>query len=247
MSTLSNTVALREAEFIGDVMCTTLSYLQENECESSPKTRNLHLRRDHEVEHNQQQPTIILEAVALYDFWMWHAFFGPSGANNEINILDQLLIFNGIFLGKSYDVPFVANETSYKRGYYLTIGIYPKFGVFVKSFTCPNDDKRLKFKSTQESATKDIEHAFGLLKRRWQIHTVPIRFMEHRRISTPMHTCFILHNMILEDEGKKICCYNENESLPNAEGVCHGSETYTLNRAEVYDRVGHHNLRADLV
>lgn len=46
MSTLSNTVALREAEFIGDVMCTTLSYLQENECESSRKKINPPLWRD---------------------------------------------------------------------------------------------------------------------------------------------------------------------------------------------------------
>ncbi|XP_023739316.1 uncharacterized protein LOC111887380 [Lactuca sativa] len=53
-SSSSNTLALREAGFIGDVMRTSLDYLQENEGESShPKTRNPHLRRNHEVEHNQ--------------------------------------------------------------------------------------------------------------------------------------------------------------------------------------------------
>ena len=25
-----------------------------------------------------------------------------------------------------------------------------------------------------------------------------------------MYACFILHNMILEDEGKAICCFGEN-------------------------------------
>lgn len=43
LSTSFNTLALREAGFIGDVMRTTLAYLQENEGESPhPKIRNPH-------------------------------------------------------------------------------------------------------------------------------------------------------------------------------------------------------------
>ncbi|CAI9264199.1 unnamed protein product [Lactuca saligna] len=53
--------------------------------------------------------------------------------------------------------------------------------------------------------------------------------------------------MILENEGKTIFRYNENENLPNVEGVGIGSETYIATRWEVYDQRGHHNLRADLV
>lgn len=61
---------------------------------------------------------------------------------------------------------FQANETSYKRGYYRTDEIYLELVVFVKSFSCPNDDKQINFKSAQESARKDIERAFSILKRR---------------------------------------------------------------------------------
>ncbi|XP_020254166.1 uncharacterized protein LOC109831244 [Asparagus officinalis] len=32
-------------------------------------------------------PTIILEAVAPYDLWIWHAYFGLPGSNNDINVL----------------------------------------------------------------------------------------------------------------------------------------------------------------
>ncbi|XP_020242659.1 uncharacterized protein LOC109820874 [Asparagus officinalis] len=32
-------------------------------------------------------PTIILEAVASYDLWIWHAYFGLPGSNNDINVL----------------------------------------------------------------------------------------------------------------------------------------------------------------
>ena len=35
-----------------------------------------------------REPTIILEVVASYDFWIWHAFFGLPGSNNNINVLE---------------------------------------------------------------------------------------------------------------------------------------------------------------
>ncbi|CAI9284196.1 unnamed protein product [Lactuca saligna] len=40
------------------------------------------------------------------------------GSNNDINVLDQSTIFNDIYIGKSYDVSFQANKTSYKPGYH---------------------------------------------------------------------------------------------------------------------------------
>lgn len=34
-----------------------------------------------------REPTIILEAVASKDLWIWHAFFGLPGSHNDINVL----------------------------------------------------------------------------------------------------------------------------------------------------------------
>ncbi|XP_020266343.1 uncharacterized protein LOC109841816 [Asparagus officinalis] len=38
-------------------------------------------------------PTIILEAVADYDLWIWHAYFGLPGSNNDINVLEASHLF----------------------------------------------------------------------------------------------------------------------------------------------------------
>ncbi|XP_023743030.1 uncharacterized protein LOC111891185 [Lactuca sativa] len=199
------------------------------------------MRGDH------KEPTIILEAIASHDIWIWHAFFGSAGANNDINMLDQSPVFNDIYLGKSHGVPYQANGVAYKRGYYLTDSIYPALSVFVKSFTCPNDPKRKKFKEAQESARKDVERTFGVLKRCWQVLTVGARSYEVKRLQHVMYACIILHNMILEDEGRAICRYNENEVLPNDEGVVVGTQEYRVNRREVHNRNIHHALRVDLV
>ncbi|GJR12373.1 putative nuclease HARBI1 isoform X2 [Tanacetum coccineum] len=34
---------------------------------------------------DKKYPTIMLEAVASQDLWIWHVFYGMSGANNDIN------------------------------------------------------------------------------------------------------------------------------------------------------------------
>ncbi|XP_052625753.1 uncharacterized protein LOC128132813 [Lactuca sativa] len=176
----------------------------------------------------------------IHQFYMVHegehGFPGMlAGANNDINVLDQSPVFNDIYLGKSHDVPFQANMVVYKRGYYLTDGIYPPLSVFVKLFTCPNDPKRKKFKEAQESARKDVERAFGVLKRRWQVLTVGARSYEVKRLQHVMYACVILHNMILEDEGRAICRYNENEVLPNVEGVAVDEDSDMLVESEDSD------------
>ncbi|KAM6574457.1 uncharacterized protein LOC115696361 [Cannabis sativa] len=38
-------------------------------------------------------PTIILEAVADYDLWIWHAYFGLPRSNNDINVLEASHLF----------------------------------------------------------------------------------------------------------------------------------------------------------
>jgi hypothetical protein len=45
---------------------------------------------------NNQKPTIVLEAVASHDLWLWHAFFGLPGSQNNITILEHLLLFCNI-------------------------------------------------------------------------------------------------------------------------------------------------------
>ncbi|XP_074377265.1 uncharacterized protein LOC141718780 [Apium graveolens] len=45
--------------------------------------------------------TIILEAVASSDLWIWHTFVGVVGSNNDINVLDRSPIFDDVLQGRA--------------------------------------------------------------------------------------------------------------------------------------------------
>ncbi|GJZ26722.1 ALP1-like protein [Tanacetum coccineum] len=151
-------------------------------------------------------PFILLEAIASNDLWIWHAFFGVSGMNNDVNVLRQSPLFNDLKSGRAPDVSFVANNVPYKRGYYLTDGIYPQWSVLIKSIKNPgtNDHKRILYKTKHEAARKDVERAFGVLKQKWKIIKYPARGLTQSRLSDIMYTCIILHNMIIHDNGNAI-------------------------------------------
>ncbi|GJU46263.1 ALP1-like protein [Tanacetum coccineum] len=87
-------------------------------------------------------PFILLEAIASNDLWIWHAFFGVSGMNNDVNVLRQSPIFNDLKSGRAPEVPFVANSVLYKRGYYIIDGIYPQWSVLIKSIKNPEEQHR---------------------------------------------------------------------------------------------------------
>ncbi|XP_057803233.1 uncharacterized protein LOC131018532 [Salvia miltiorrhiza] len=112
---------------------------------------------------DQGEPTIILEAVASQDLWIWHTFFGTPGSNNYINVLNNSTLFNDRLQGMGVSVTYQVNNAYYTSGYYLTDGIYPNWPVFVKSPTHPTDPKGKRFKVLQEAARKDIERACGVL------------------------------------------------------------------------------------
>ncbi|KAL5540431.1 hypothetical protein UlMin_044947 [Ulmus minor] len=67
-------------------------------------------------------PTIILEAVADYDLWIWHAYFGLPGIAPPAHYVIQ---------GKEYNM-----------GYYLADGIYPKWSTLVQSIHDPHGPKK---------------------------------------------------------------------------------------------------------
>ncbi|XP_057808831.1 uncharacterized protein LOC131023302 [Salvia miltiorrhiza] len=167
----------------------------------------------HSVEplfNHQGEPTIILEAVASQDLWIWHAFFGTPGSNNDINVLNNSTLFNDRLQGIGVPVTYQVNNAYYTSGYYLTDGIYPNWPVFVKSPTHHTDPKGKRFKVMQEAARKDIERAFGVLQACWAIVKGPSRIWSKEAMSDIMFTCIILHNMIIEDEGEHATQWEED-------------------------------------
>ena len=66
-----------------------------------------------------REPTIILEAVASYDLWIWHEFFGMPGSHNDINVLERSFIFTELAQGRAPPVNYTINDNDYTMGYYL--------------------------------------------------------------------------------------------------------------------------------
>ncbi|XP_076890204.1 uncharacterized protein LOC143541209 [Bidens hawaiensis] len=116
-----------------------------------------------------REPIIILEAVASYDLWIWHAFFGMPGSHNDINVLERSFVFTGLAQGRAPPVNYTVNGNDYTMGYYLADGIYPKWQTFVKTIPAPRGNKHKHFAKAQESARKDVERAFGVLQQRFAI------------------------------------------------------------------------------
>ncbi|CAL8993104.1 unnamed protein product [Prunus brigantina] len=146
------------------------------------------------------QKSIILEAVASFDTWVWHAFFGVAGAQNDLNVLGQSPVFNDVLSGQGPNITYQVNNTVYQTGYYLADGIYPRWTTFVKSIPNPQSQKQKLFATYQEGYRKDVERCFGILQAQWLIVRGAARMFDEEILRSIMMTCIILHNMIVEDE-----------------------------------------------
>ncbi|GJV71814.1 ALP1-like protein [Tanacetum coccineum] len=152
-------------------------------------------------------------------------------------------------LGKALEVPFVAHDVTYKWGYYLTDGIYPEWAVLMKSISQPgsNDVKRIRYKQAHEAARKDVERAFGVLKKKWAIVRTPARSRSLKRITHLMYTCIILHNMIRQNKKKAISGkYYPEEKHREDDPVRSAQDRLRVIR-EIHDEETHLSLKADLV
>ncbi|XP_057432130.1 uncharacterized protein LOC130724877 [Lotus japonicus] len=202
------------------------------------------------------KPTIILEAVASQDLWIWHAFFGVAGSNNDINVLNQSDVFNEVLQGKAPEVQFTLNGTTYNMGYYLADGIYPEWATFVKTISMPQGEKRKLFAQHQEGARKDVERAFGVLQSRFATVRGPARAWHLHILKDIIYACIILHNMIVEDEremydGNIDFSYDQLENDASTPEVFSGPHPdfamYLRKRAQVREKAVHRHLQADLV
>nr|GEY96860.1 protein ALP1-like [Tanacetum cinerariifolium] len=137
-----------------------------------------------------------------------------TGANNDINVLDNSPLFDDLLDDLAPVVPYVVNGVEYRNGYYLADGIYSEWANFVKSFTVATDPKHTYFKQRQESARKDVERAFDVLQGRWRLIQQPARTYEVNTLRRIMYAGIIMHNMILEDQNMSIVGMNHVYSSP---------------------------------
>ncbi|XP_050160394.1 uncharacterized protein LOC126633908 [Malus sylvestris] len=124
--------------------------------------RLLHKAGQFKGRHNK--PTIMLEVVASYKTWIWHAFIGAPRSNNDINVLWFSSLFDDVVNGWAPEFRYKVNGNRYEVGYYLIDGIYPSWSTFVKSFSHLDSAKKKLFSQRQESYRKDVERAFRILQ-----------------------------------------------------------------------------------
>ncbi|GJT68696.1 transcription elongation factor SPT6 [Tanacetum coccineum] len=64
---------------------------------------------------DKKYPTIMLEVVASYDLWIWHAFFGVAGANNDLTVLNNYPLFDDLLDDIAPVAPFECNGVTFEK------------------------------------------------------------------------------------------------------------------------------------
>ena len=84
-------------------------------------------------------PTVVLEALADYHMWFWHASSGYAGSLNDLNILNLSPLLESLVDGSFIDVeesasvvPFEVAGERFSRLFVLVDGIHPRYSRFVK-------------------------------------------------------------------------------------------------------------------
>ena len=193
------------------------------------------------------EPTIILEAVTLYDLWIWHAFFGLPGSHNDINVLKHSFVFTKLAEGRAPLVNYSINGNNYTMRYYLADNIYPLWLTFVKTILSPQGQKKkvISLKNKRKQG------------RMWSVH---LECFNHiLQLFVDLHVfsklkSIILYNMIIEDG----CHINEvkrgDYEQFNATTLDPMSHSPTLEfidfirrHHQIRDRETHSQLQSDLV
>jgi hypothetical protein len=86
----------------------------------------------------------MLEAVASYDLWILHAYFGPPDSNNDMNVINTSSLFPTERNETAPPSSFVVNTRNYKWGYFLADGSYSSWSTFVKAYSYPTEPKEKK-------------------------------------------------------------------------------------------------------
>ncbi|XP_062182148.1 uncharacterized protein LOC133886469 [Phragmites australis] len=198
-----------------------------------------------------RKPSIVLEAVASYNLWIWHAFFGMPGSLNDINVLHRSNIFTRLTDGTAPNVSYTVNGNRYDMGYYLGDGIYPEWATIVKAISAPRGNKSVHFSAMQAAIRKDVERAFGVLQSRFAIIRRPARVWDQSTLQNIMTTCVIMHNMIIEDENGSASTEQVFNYMGETAIVHRDLDQAVLHYVEateaIRNRAMHHKLREDLV
>ncbi|OEL28287.1 hypothetical protein BAE44_0010694, partial [Dichanthelium oligosanthes] len=192
------------------------------------------------------KPTIILEAVAGPNLWIWHTFFKLPGSLNDINVLHRSPIFDDLASGNTLQVEFSVNGHSYDMGYYLADDIYLDWATVIKGVHEPLNEKQKLFILKQAEYKKDVKRAFGVLHAKFAIVKGPTRLWFVEDLRYIKSCCVILHNMTVEDEcGLPQAAFRTMTMRPSR--ICYQRNVPTIdqlteNHKKIESRVVHSRL-----
>ncbi len=146
-------------------------------------------------------PTLVLEAMSDFNLWIWHASFGFAGALNDLNIWENSSLLQDMVNGTMamLDFEFWIGGKRFTKLFFLVDGIYPETARFVKTVSVPSGHAQKKFCAWQEATRKNIERAFGVLQRKFQILCHPLEKWDERRINQTVMACILMHNMMVQE------------------------------------------------
>jgi hypothetical protein len=178
------------------------------------------------------KPTLVLEAVADYQLWIWHASFGFAGSMNDINVWDRSPLLKSWIDGSfanDVDFEFEIDGKVFHQLWLMADGIYPDLSRFVKSFDEPIGLANKRYAAWQEGSRKDIERAFGVMQRKFHILVRDFEYWFVQEIEEIVLACITLHNMMVEVrlerlEEESIEWYDENEEDGNTSSFIEDSD-----------------------
>ena len=144
--------------------------------------------------------TIGLEAVSDANLWIWHRVFGFPGTLNDINIFERSPLFQSMQDGShsEIDFDFEVDGHTFQKLYYLVDGIYPWLTRFLATISDPKTKIASYFATRQEAIQKDIERAFGVLKKKFLCLKHPILYHHKDDIFYVVYACIAMHNMMVQ-------------------------------------------------
>jgi hypothetical protein len=148
----------------------------------------------------EEKATIVLEAMCDHNLFFWHASFGWSGTLNDINIWDRSSMLKAFVDGtwsNDIDFEFSIGNATFQKLWVMVDGIYPELARFVKTIQEPVGQRSISYAKWQEGARKDIERAFGVLQRKFQILVRDSEQWYVSDIRMVVHATIVLHNMMV--------------------------------------------------
>ena len=162
--------------------------------------KNCPIRHQGMFQDRNRKRSIVVEAIAGHDMYIFQAFVGLPGSLNDINIHARTDATRKYSHSTAIDMKFKLANQDFKGAYLLADGIYPRNPYLMKTIPEPATQEDKLFAKVQEALRKDVERAFGRLHAKWHILKIAGRSHSLRHLKNIWLTCIILHNITLRDQ-----------------------------------------------